>query len=216
MKIYKNFISFEGIDFSGKTTQIKMLLERLKSYKIHPLVVREPGGTRISEKIREILLNPLHSEMFEKTEILLYEAARAQVVHEVIISYLQEGKYIIVDRFFDSTTAYQGYGRELEIKFVQRLNNFATSNLKPYKTFFIDISPKEAESRQIKYNHSQDRLEGTGIEFFIKIRNGFLKLCEEEPERFIRINGERAPDEIAGDIWKSLRKIWPLSKVEKK
>lgn len=210
MKIYKNFISFEGIDFSGKSTQIKILLERLNSHKINPLIVREPGGTPISEKIRELLLSPSHSEMVERSEILLYEAARAQLVHEVILPQLEQGRFVIADRFYDSTTAYQGSGRNLPRKFVLELNRFATSELKPYRTFFIDITPEMAEQRQIENKHAQDRLEGGGSEFFNKTRDGYLQLCNEEPERFIKIDGMRKTEEIASDIWKEVSEIWDL------
>ncbi len=210
MKIYKNFISFEGIDFSGKSTQIKILLERLNSHKINPLIVREPGGTPISEKIRELLLSPSHSEMVERSEILLYEAARAQLVHEVILPQLEQGRFVIADRFYDSTTAYQGSGRNLPRKFVLELNRFATSELKPYRTFFIDITPEMAEQRQIENKHAQDRLEGGGSEFFNKTRDGYLQLCNEEPERFIKIDGMRKTEEIASDIWKVVSEIWDL------
>jgi len=210
MKIYKNFISFEGIDFSGKSTQIKILLERLKSHKINPLIVREPGGTRISEKIRELLLSPSHSEMVERSEILLYEAARAQLVHEVILPQLEQGRFVIADRFYDSTTAYQGSGRDLPRKFVLELNRFATSELKPYRTFFIDITPEMAQQRQIEKRHAQDRLESGGLNFFKKTREGYLQLCNEEPERFIKINGMRKTEEIASDIWKGVSEIWNL------
>jgi dTMP kinase len=210
MKIYKNFISFEGIDFSGKSTQIKILLERLNSHKINPLIVREPGGTQISEKIRELLLSPSHSEMVERSEILLYEAARAQLVHEVLLPQLEQGRFIIADRFYDSTTAYQGSGRDLPRKFVLELNRFATSELKPYRTFFIDITPEMAEQRQIEKRHTQDRLEGGGLDFFNKTREGYLQLCNEEPERFIKIDGMRKTEEIARDIWKVVSEIWNL------
>ena len=214
MKIYKKFISFEGIDFSGKSTQINILLEKLKSHHINPVLVREPGGTRISEKVREILLSPSHSEMFGRTEILLYEAARAQLVHEVILPKLEQGRYIIADRFYDSTTAYQGSGRNLPFSFVRQLNHFATSELKPYRTFFIDITPEMAQQRQIENKHAQDRLEGGGLEFFKKIRTGFLQLCIEEPDRFIQIDGARKPEEIARDIWQVVTEIWDLENIK--
>ncbi len=212
MKIFKNFFSFEGIDFSGKTTQIHLLLENLKMYNFHPLVVREPGGTKISEKIRDILLSPANQEIFKKTELLLYEAARSQLVHQMILPALKENKFVIVDRFYDSTTTYQGFGRNLDVDVIKILNNFATSNLKPYKTFFIDISPEESERRRILNKHKQDRLEKGGIEFFNKIRQGFLKLCIEEPKRFVKINGERKPEEIADEIWNIVKTHWSIRK----
>jgi dTMP kinase len=211
MKNYKNFISFEGIDFSGKGTQIQILLERLKTVNIYPTLLREPGGTVISEKIRDILLSPAHGEMIEKTEILLYEAARSQLVHQLIIPLLEKDKYVIADRYDDSTTAYQGYGRQLDLEVVQVLNNFATSSLKPYKTFFIDISPAEAERRRIENKQSQDRLESGGEPLFNRVRQGFLNLCSSEPDRFVRLDGERPQQEIASDIWQIVESIWELN-----
>jgi len=214
MKVYKNFISFEGIDFSGKTTQIQMLLQRLASCHINPVLVREPGGTPLSEKIREILLNTEHGEMHAKTELFLYEAARAQLVHQRILPLLESGQYVIADRFYDSTTAYQGYGRGLNLRLVHTINQFATSNLQPYVTFFIDITPSQAEERQLINRHQKDRLERSGIEFFTKIRNGFYKIHRAEPNRFLIIRGDRNPEVISDDIWRIVKKIWRI-KVNK-
>lgn len=208
---FKRFISFEGIDYCGKSTQIELLQKRLNELGIIPVVLREPGGTVISEKIRELLLDPSHSEMHERTEILLYEAARAQLVHEKIIPLLEAEKFVIADRFFDSTTCYQGYGRGLELEFVQKLNCFATGGLQPFKTFFIDISPEEARVRQIRSGASTDRMESAGLEFFSKIRQGFIQLCKKYPERFVRIDGGRDPEVVAGDVWEVLSTIWELS-----
>jgi len=211
---FKRFISFEGIDFSGKTTQIDLLVKRLARYGIHPEVVREPGGTTISEKIRDILLSKVHQEMHAITEILLYEAARAQLVHQIILPKLKTGTFIIADRFFDSTTCYQGFGRGLDLKLVHLLNKFATSGLKPFKTFFIDISPEVAETRKTKNKKRQDRLESAGIPFFERIRQGFLTLCKEDTQRFMLVNGEREPEKIAEEIWQTIYQIWikPLKK----
>jgi dTMP kinase len=210
MEIYKKFISFEGIDFSGKSTQINLLIKNLNSVGIYPVIFREPGGTKISEMIRDILLSKKHSEMIDQTEILLYEAARAQLVHEKILPLLKSDKYIIADRFYDSTTAYQGFGRNIDFSVVQVLNNFATSYLKPYKTFFIDISAQLAQKRSQKNKDGLDRLESSGIDFFQKIRDGFLKLCEMEPERFILIDGEKSIDEISEKIWTTVKIIWEI------
>jgi dTMP kinase len=183
----------------------------LKTVNIYPTLLREPGGTVISEKIRDILLSPAHGEMIEKTEILLYEAARSQLVHQLIIPLLEKDKYVIADRYEDSTTAYQGYGRQLDLEVVQVLNNFATSSLKPYKTFFIDISPAEAERRRIENKQSQDRLESGGEPLFNRVRQGFLNLCSSEPDRFVRLDGERPQQEIASDIWQIVKSIWKLN-----
>jgi dTMP kinase len=212
MNIYPNFISFEGIDFCGKTTQIQLLTEKLKSRDIAVMIFREPGGTIISEQIRQILLNSDHHEMHNLTEILLYEAARAQLVHEKILPELQKGNYIIADRFYDSTTTYQGYGRKLDIEMIQKLNAFATSKLKPYKTFFLDILPEEAENRHRKQQREKDRLEQSGQQFYTLIRKGFMELSEKEPDRIIRIDGSLTPGEISEIIWDYVIDFWQIGK----
>lgn len=220
MEKFKTFISFEGIDFCGKSTQIDLLLNRLSTHKKPELkvkVLREPGGTFISEKIRDILLDTSHSAMNPQTEILLYSAARAQLVHQTLLDELKKGVYIIADRYFDSTTAYQGYGRNIDVNFVNELNRFATSGLTPFKTFFIDISPGEAEKRRrllssLKDSRSEkDRIESESTEFYNKIRQGYLKLAENDPDRIVRIDGELPQDQIAEKIWKILSQFWPLS-----
>jgi dTMP kinase len=210
MKIYKNFISFEGIDFSGKTTQIKLLQDRLQEKKVENILVREPGGTIISEKIRDILLSTAHTEMHRITEILLYEAARAQLVHQKILPLLKKNLHVLADRYYDSTTAYQGYGRKLDLQAVHIINHFATSHLRPFKTFFIDISAEEAEKRQKSKNLNKDRLENSGFEFFQLIRSGYLEMCLEEPDRFIKISGEQEPEKITEEIWLHLSQFWPI------
>lgn len=218
MNRFKTFISFEGIDFCGKSTQIDLLLNRLSSTKLKVKVLREPGGTFISEKIRDILLDTSHSEMTPPTEILLYSAARAQLVHQTILDELKKGVYVIADRYFDSTTAYQGYGRNIEINFVNDLNRFATSGLTPFKTFFIDISPEEAERRRqalssVRDRRSKkDRIESETTEFYNRIRQGYLKLAENEPDRIVRIDGELPQDRIAENIWNILSQVWQLSR----
>ena len=210
MKQYKNFISFEGIDFSGKTTQIELLISRLKAADIQVHLLREPGGTVISEKIRQILLDKSHQEMHPRTEILLYSAARSQLTHQTILPLLDSGNHVIADRFFDSTTAYQGYGRNLEIAFVESLNQFATSGLLPYKTFFIDITPEEAAQRRKAAGRTSDRLESENIRFYQDIRKGYQHLARMFPERFITIPGEQSIEKTAGLIWEQVADIWKL------
>ena len=220
MNKFKTFISFEGIDFCGKSTQIDLLLNRLSKtgQDLNVRVLREPGGTQISEKIRDILLDTSHSEMNRQTEILLYSSARAQLVHQTILDELKKGVYIIADRFFDSTTAYQGYGRNIDVRFVNELNRFATSGLIPFKTFFIDISPEEAGKRHRLISAARDRrsrrdrIERESPEFYNKIRQGYLKLAENEPDRIVKIDGELPQDEIAKNIWNILSQFWPLSR----
>ncbi len=205
MNSFVKFISFEGLDNCGKTTQIKRLIQQLHTHNIHPHVVREPGGTPISEAVRTILLNPQFAEMHAHTEILLYSAARAQLVQEKLLPQLEAGEYLIADRFFDSTTAYQGYGRGIDLEVVNTLNRFATNGLVPYKTFFIDITPETAMARQ---TGERDRLEGGGMAFYTRVREGFLRIAREEPQRFVIVDGERPVEAIAREIWEWVAKIW--------
>lgn len=209
-KKFRNFISFEGLDFSGKSTQIALLIQKLAAAGIVVQVVREPGGTVISEKIRAILLDPLHREMHAKTEILLYSAARAQLVHSVVLPALQAGKWVVADRFFDSTTAYQGQGRGIDYRFVENLNEFATSGLQPFKTFFIDVSPETALQRRKAAGRESDRLEVEGLKFYRTIRRCFRELAGRYPDRFIRVNGENSETVVAAEIWQHVTKIWNL------
>jgi len=211
MKQYQNFISFEGIDFSGKSTQVERLMQRLQEIGFPATLVREPGGTVISEKIRRILLDKTHLEMHPRTEILLYSAARSQLTHQTILPLLESGEYLVVDRFFDSTTAYQGYGRNLDIAFVEMLNRFATSGLLPYKTFFIDISAEEALRRRAAAERKSDRLESESIRFYREIREAYQRIAKQFPERFITIPGEKTVEKISEIIWGKIAEIWKLA-----
>lgn len=211
MKQYQNFISFEGIDFSGKSTQVERLMQRLQEIGFPATLVREPGGTVISEKIRQILLDKTHLEMHPRTEILLYSAARSQLTHQTILPLLESGEYLVVDRFFDSTTAYQGYGRNLDIAFVETLNRFATSGLLPYKTFFIDISAEEALRRRAAAERKSDRLESENIRFYREIREAYQRIANQFPERFITIPGEKTVEKISEIIWGKIAEIWKLA-----
>ena len=211
MKQYPNFISFEGIDFSGKSTQVELLIARMKELKIPVHLMREPGDTVISEKVRQILLDKSHREMHPRTEILLYSAARSQLTHQKILPLLESGEYLIVDRFFDSTTAYQGYGRNLDISFVEMLNRFATSGLLPYKTYFIDISAEEAIRRREAAERKSDRLESESIRFYREIRQAYQRIAREFPERFITIPGEKPVDELSAIIRKKVAETWKIN-----
>ncbi|MEL6822274.1 MAG: dTMP kinase [Calditrichota bacterium] len=206
----ERFISFEGLDFCGKTTQISLLLKRLEDVNLDVQVLREPGGTAVSERVRDIVLDPAHPEMDDRTEILLYSAARAQLVHQMLIPLLESRKYIIADRFFDSTSAYQGFGRGLDTDFIQRLNAFATSGITPSKTIFIDISPEESVRRRQSAGRMADRLESQAIEFYHGIRAGFHEIAKANPDRFISINGESTIEDIAGKIWQVVSEVWDL------
>lgn len=182
--LYNKFISFEGIDFSGKSTQIALLQEYLLTQGYEVFVLREPGGTEISERIRTILLDKKNNNMHARTEMLLFNAARAQLTYEKIIPLLQEGKFVLADRFFDSTTAYQGYGRELELELVEHVNQFATLGLSPGNTFYLKISPEQAFDRQLKNNMDQDRMEKSGLKFYEKVCKGYEIIAKNYSERF--------------------------------
>ncbi|RCK72444.1 MAG: Thymidylate kinase [Ignavibacteriae bacterium] len=198
-------ISFEGLDFSGKTTQIKLLVEKLQRHKFSVVLVREPGGTAISEKIREILLDKKYSEMTEIAELLLFSAARTQLVSEVILPAVQSGKIVICDRFVDSTTAYQGYGRGINLDAVNQINKLATHSTMPDITFFIDIPLTVITQRLMDSNSSTDRMEAAGKTFFEKTRNGYINIAKNEPNRFIIIDGNRDIDIIHEEVWNIVR-----------
>lgn len=191
------FITFEGPDASGKTTQIRLLREYLEEKGIPYLVTREPGGTAISEKIRNIILDRAHSEMCPVTEALLYAASRAQLVGEVILPALEEGKVVISDRYVDSSIAYQGYGRGLG-DMVRVINEPATGGLRPDATFLLKTDPASMRSRRSA--EEEDRMDAQKLEFHREVLRGYLALAAEEPERVRVINGEQGIEEIAEEI----------------
>ncbi|MCQ2466374.1 MAG: dTMP kinase [Clostridia bacterium] len=193
------FITFEGIDGSGKSTQFNLLKEYLEQKGVDYIVVREPGGTTIGEKIREILLNKKNDKMVSRAELLLFEAARAQIVEEKIKPSLEAGTTVLCDRFFDSTIAYQGYARDLGLDRVMDLNMYATDGLEPDVTFLINVTPEEALRRRGVRGEADDRMEALGMGFQAKVANGY----HEAAKRYSRIkviDGHRTPDEIFEDI----------------
>jgi dTMP kinase len=191
------FITFEGIDGSGKSTQIKLLCNYLKQNKRQFLSIREPGGTEFAEQIREILLTS-KNDINPITELMLFEAARADLTEKVIIPALKEGKIVISDRFFDSTTAYQGFGRGLDLKSVEICNKFATQNLIPDLTFYfhlpIDVAMKRRDSKKA------DIMEATGRDFFTRVVKGFLRISRKQHDRFIILDATKPKDEIFEEI----------------
>jgi len=192
------FITFEGIDGCGKSTQVKMLVEKLEQMKMDVITIREPGGTRISESIRDILLYRDTHELSERTEALLMTASRAQLTNEMILPALEIGTWVIADRYADSTLAYQGGGRQIDIDSLEKLNKFATYNTVPDLTIFIDISPEEGVRRQ---KTKLDRIEQAGINFQIKVRDQYLKLAEKYSDRIVIINGQDDIRTIHKNIW---------------
>ena len=196
------FITFEGIEGSGKTTQIQMLEVVLKERGIAYITTREPGGTKIAEAIRSILLNPAFKEMKPETELLLYCASRAQHTAELILPALAEGKIVLCDRYFDSTYAYQGAARELDEELINVLTKFSTYGRNPDLTFLIDL-PVEIGLTRIK-NRSLDRLEQETISFHAKVREQYLSIARKYPSRYIVLNGESQPEKIHHQILSAL------------
>jgi dTMP kinase len=195
------FITFEGIDGSGKSTQIDLLETYLANRGIEVIKLREPGGTLLSEQIRGILLHS-KNEISPVTELLMFNAARSCLVDSIIRPALQSGKTVICDRFYDSTTTYQGYGRGLPLEDVRNCNMIATGGLKPDITLYLEIPLYLSIDRT---NHrSQDRMEKSGNEFFRKVIEGFNQIAIEEPERFIKIDASRNIDEVHSEIVKNV------------
>ncbi len=200
------FITFEGLDFCGKSTQVELLKKYFEEEGKIVKIIREPGGVKISEKIRDILLDNQNSEMFSETELLLFSASRAQLVREKIIPFLKNDVVVISDRFHDSSIAYQGFGRGLNSKFVIDLQNFTIGNAVPDLTFFIDIPVTEVLKRKQKLVDGElDRIEVSKNNFFEKVREGYKFLSENE-ERFKLINGLMKIDEVHNQILSYIKK----------
>ncbi len=191
-------ITFEGIEKCGKTTQAKLLYEYLKEKGIPCILVHEPGGTKIGEEIRKILLDKENTKMTPKTELFLYLAARAQLLTEVIFPSLQEGKIIICDRFSDSTLAYQGGGRNLELEKINQINKYATDKLKPNLTILIDI-PVSISQERIK-KEKKDRLEKENEEFHKRVRDTYLFLAKRAPKRIKIFEGNKSIEDLHLEI----------------
>ena len=192
------FITFEGIDGCGKTTQVELLKSHFEAKGYEVISIREPGSTKISEQIREILLDSKNTELSSESETLLFASARAQIVKEVIIPSINENKIVLCDRFIDSTIAYQGYGRGMDLQNLDIINAFAIQNNYPDFTFFIDVSVEESKKRLNSSN--LDRMESTGDEFFNNVRNGYLELTKKYPKRIYLIDGTLTIDEIHSEI----------------
>lgn len=195
------FISFEGIDGSGKSTQLTMLRDVLEARGHEVITIREPGATLLSESIREILLSNKQT-ITSTAELLLFSSARTQLVEMIIEPALQDGKYILCDRYVDSTTAYQGYGRQLNMENVRSCNTIATRGVMPHVTFFIDVAYEQAQQRmQFTPGTSEpDRMERSGREFFERVRDGYLQIAKSDPQRFVVIDGHRRREEIHAEI----------------
>ncbi|RLD16872.1 dTMP kinase [candidate division KSB1 bacterium] len=202
----KRFISFEGLYYSGKSTQIKLLTDYLEGQGQRVYAMREPGGTAISEKIREILLDKNNMNMTDRCEIFLYSAARVQLVQERIIPLLDKGYFVIADRYVDSTTAYQGYGRQLDLNMVQSINQAATFGLLPGKTFYLRLLPEQVYLRSPQSGRDLDRLEAAGLEFYRRVFQGYEKIVENNPQRFVVIDANLSIEQIHQRIVEVVKK----------
>jgi dTMP kinase len=203
------FITFEGSEGCGKSTQVRRLAARLEERGVRTLLTREPGGTAIGEKIRELLqFAPESFAMTPETELLLFEASRSQLVRELIAPALAQGTTVISDRFFDSTTVYQGVARRLAPEIVETLNAFAVGDARPDVTFILDVDVETARQRMLRRVRPvevKDRMEQEPVEFYERVCAGYRELAQREPARFIVIDGSQSPEAIENEIWALLQ-----------
>ena len=200
------FITFEGIEGSGKSTQLSMLNKWLTNHDYDVVATREPGGTKIGEKIRELLRSGSKDDVFSpRTELMLFEASRAQHMEEIILPALNNGKIVLCDRFFDSTTVYQGVARAIDTDIVHILNDFSSFEKKPDLTIILDIDVDESMNRLIKRETSKDRIEQEDRKFFENVRNGYLSLAQNN-ERFFVVDGTSDANSIQQKIRDELSK----------
>jgi dTMP kinase len=202
------FITFEGVEGSGKTSQIQRLKKYLLQKGIPCKITREPGGCPISEKVRKILLNPGHREMVPMSELLLYEAVRAQHVKDVIKPFLKKGGVVLCDRFNDATIAYQGYGRKMDLALVKRLNHISSQGIKPDVTFLLDCPSDVGLKRALQRNRmlkqeKEERFEKEKLPFHQRVRKGYLAIAKKEPSRVRVIDTREGEDKV----FEKIRKI---------
>ncbi|TFG67639.1 MAG: dTMP kinase [Anaerolineales bacterium] len=199
------FITFEGPEGSGKTSQLKLAVPWLEGHGVPLVITREPGGTPIGEEIRKLLHDTRRTDMAREAEILLYSASRAQHVAEIILPALQAGKVVLCDRFYDSTYAYQGYGRGLSMDALQMITKFATQNLTPDLTLYLDISPEIGIQRRERGGEVLNRLDREPLEFHHRVRKGYLALIEANPDRWCIIDASGTPEEVHHAIKRVLK-----------
>jgi dTMP kinase len=192
------FITFEGPEGSGKTTQARLLVEYLRARGYPVLYTREPGGTEISEQIRHVILSTRNKAMQSEAEVLLFSAARAQIVAELIRPALAVGKIVICDRYADSTMAYQGYGLGLDLDALRAITRFATGGLVPERTFYVDVPVEVGLAR--RQRGEMNRLDQKEVAYHTRVRNGYLALIQAEPHRFIVIDGSQTIEQVQQEI----------------
>ena len=209
MAVAGRFITFEGGEGCGKSTQIRLLAGRLRAAGREVLLTREPGGTGLAEKIRALVREESDDPPNSRAETLLFLASRAQLVESVIRPALVSGTWVLCDRFADSTFAYQGYGRRLDLDELKRINSFATGGLAPDRTILLNVSPEVSatrmRAREAATNTGADRMEKAGDDFHSRLRRGFLELAAAEPERFSVIQADGAVEEVEEAVWNSIQ-----------
>jgi dTMP kinase len=197
-------ITFEGIDGGGKSTHLQEVASRLKAKGKRVLTRREPGGTQIGEQVRSVLLDNNNSAMTPQAELLLFSASRAQLVQQELRPHLEAGGVVLLDRFYDSTLAYQGYGRGLDLALLQQITQFATGGLTPDLTLYLDLSPKVALDRRYQaslFGEMFDRLDGAEAAFRERVVEGYEALIAAEPDRFVRVDAERPLAAVRAAVW---------------
>lgn len=204
------FITFEGPEGSGKSTQIRLLVEKLETEGLTVLCTREPGGTATGEAIRNILQHDSAGEpLDERAELLLFTASRAQLMDRVILPALERGEWVVCDRFIDSTMAYQGFARGMDIETLDRINDFAINNHKPDLTLLLDLDVElgfqRLEERYSNGKGSADRFEREARDFHFRVREGYYKLAKREPGRFRRVDADQSIDAVAASVWNTVK-----------
>lgn len=199
------FITFEGTEGSGKSTQIRVAVSHLRRLGKRVLLLREPGGTRVSEAIRRIILDKSFKKMRPETELLLYLAARAQIVREKILPALQKGWVVVSDRFEDSTLAYQGFGRGLPLVEIERISRWVRGSLKPHLTFLLDIETRTGLKRIAR---KRDRIEREPFAFHRRVQQGFLRLARRTPRRFVVLDANQSREAVTTKIKQRLNRIF--------
>lgn len=197
------FITLEGPDGSGKTSQVTPLSDFLTQQGFSVIITREPGGTAIGDQVRQILGDLQNTKMHPRTETLLFLSARAQLVEQVIKPHLKNGYIVLCDRYADSTMAYQGYGHQNDLKQIESLINFATGGLKPELTLLLDLDVEEGLRRKV-HGREWNRLDAYSLEFHQRVRQGYLKLAAAEPERWVKIDAGLPAEEVQENIRKAI------------
>ncbi len=201
------FISFEGAEAAGKSTQLRLLAARLEAAGSEVICTREPGGTSLGERLRELILPGADTTNDPTAELLLLNAARAQLVAEVIRPALQRGAIVLVDRFADATLAYQGYGRGGDLVELRTVIRIATHGLQPHRTVLLDV-PSDVSAERLDRRGAQNFFDRMGADFLARVRDGYLELARQDPERWHVISGIGSPEEVALQIWDALAPLF--------